>query len=432
MSASLRNLFVLCLLLAVAGPAAGQELLRLPPVDAAPPGSSLPLPQMGGRVTLRELTEFASRQHPDVLGALADIESAKGDRVQSALYPNPRFETNNPEFWAGRTSQVNFGFQQDVITKGKIRLEKAAADQQVRKNEARYVLQRMAVITDVRAQYYRTLAAREQVHVNEQFVRLSEQSLHTAEKLVQAGQGSTTDVLLIVTELERARVNLENSRATLNAELAQLASVSGMPDLEIADLEGSIFDPLPKYDPMEIRNFLITRSNYMEIASAEIARNKMRLRREEVEPYPNLRLGPAYAIQTDNNRGQFWLSVVFDIPVWDLNQGNIRQARAELQGAVADMNAKRIELLRKLSDVSNRHAVARNGAERIQTVILPNAQRAQQLVGEGFEKGVFDVNRVLQARRSLLDVNNDLIDALERAWSTAADLSGMLQIELFP
>ena len=68
----------------------------------------------------------------------------------------------------------------------------------------------------------------------------------------------------------------------------------------------------------------------------------------------------------------------------------------------------------------------------MQTKILPNAQKAQRLVQEGFDKGIFDVNRVLQARRSLLEVTNDLIDASEKAWSTGAELSGLMQREQFP
>src|SRR6185436_5214279 len=115
-------------------------LRRLPPVGeelpALPPGYEI---RRVERVfSLRSLTELAEQQHPVLQRAGAEIESAKGDRVQAALYPNPRFETNNPEFWAGRTSQVNFGFQQDMVTKGKIRLDKAAADQQVRKMQGSF------------------------------------------------------------------------------------------------------------------------------------------------------------------------------------------------------------------------------------------------------------------------------------------------------
>ena len=135
---------------------------------------------------------------------------------------------------------------------------------------------------------------------------------------------------------------------------------------------------------------------------------------------------------TDTNRGQFWLSVVFDIPVFDLNQGKIRQARAEVHSAAADLDVTRTNLVRSLADTSARHANARNTLNRLQTKILPNAQKAQRLVQEGFDKGIFDVNRVLQARRSLLEVTNDLIDASEKAWSTGAELSGLMQREQFP
>jgi cobalt-zinc-cadmium efflux system outer membrane protein len=410
-------------------------LRRLPPtgaeeLPAVPPGYEI---RRVERVfNLRSLSDLAMVQHPILQRAGAEIESAKGDRVQAALYPNPRFETNNPAVFAGRTSQMNFGFQQDMVTKGKIRLEKAAADQQVRKIQASFELERMQLLTELRTQYYVTLAAKERVRVNEEFVRISEQALTTAEKLVDAGTGSTTDVLLITTELERARVQFENSKVTLASELKQLAATSGAPDLLIKDLEGSIFDRLPAYDEEQIREFLIAQSIRVEMGQAEITRTQMKLRREEVEPYPNIRFGPAYAVNTDTNRGQFWLSMVFDIPLFDLNQGKIRQARAEVHSAAADLDVTRTNMIKNLADVSGRHANARTTVDRLQNKILPNAKRAQTLVQEGFDKGIFDVNRVLQARRSLLEVTNDLIDASEKAWSTAAELSGQMQREQFP
>jgi outer membrane protein TolC len=408
------------------GPVAEQPAAFLPaPRPAA--GPAVP-----GVHDLNSLTTIVHRRHPALVRAHAEIAVAKGARVQAGLYPNPSFETNNPEYWAGRVGQVNFGFQQDVITKGKMRLEKAAADQSVRKAEGEYIRERFVVLSDLRANYFVVLAARQRVQAMEQYVALAEQSLNAAQKLVDAGQGSTTDVLLIRTELQRARMNRENAHLRLRGDMRRLVAATGDPDLEITDLTGSVFDSLPEFNEAEIRNFLVSRSVFMEIGYAEILRNRMKLRRQEVQPYPDLRFGPSYAMTTNDSRGQFWLSVIFEIPVWNMNQGNIRAAQAQLRRSLADLDARRLELLREFAEVAAEHAAAANSVKNIRETILPNAIQAQQQVGEGFEKGVFDVTRVLQARRALLDVNNDLIDASEQAWTTGAVLAGLLQRERFP
>lgn len=414
--------------LASPGPVAEQPAAILPAADPALAGQ----PIGSGVHDLNSLAVLVHRRHPALVRAHADIAVAKGARVQAGLYPNPTFETNNPEYWAGRVGQVNFGFEQDVIVKGKMRLEKAAADQGVRKAEAEYVRERFIVLSDLRANYFVALAARQRVQAMEQYVLLAEQSLNAAQKLVDAGQGSTTDVLLIRTELQRARMNRENALIRLRGDMRRLVAATGDPDLEITDLVGTVFDTLPEFNEAEIRRFLVSQSVFMDIGYAEILRNRMKLRRQEVQPYPNLRFGPSYAITTNDPRGQFWLSVLFEIPVWNMNQGNIRAAQAELRSSLADLDAKRLELLRELAEVAAEHAAAKNTLSNIRETILPNAIQAQRQVGEGFEKGVFDVTRVLQARRALLDVNNDLIDASEQAWTTAAVLAGLTQRERFP
>jgi cobalt-zinc-cadmium efflux system outer membrane protein len=385
-----------------------------------------------GPLGLPALTGIAEGNHPVLMRARAEIEAAKGNRVQAGLYPNPRFETNNPEFWAGSTSQVNFGYQQDIVVKGKIRLEKAAADQDVRKTIANFELERMQMLTELRSQFYQTLAAKARLEVSQRFVEIAEKAKGAAEELERAGVGTSIDVLLLTTELERSRVSSKNALTALQGEYRQLAASAGVPTLVISDVNGVLFHGLPEFGEGELSAFIQRDSSYIRRGSAEITRNKMKLRREEVEPYPNIRTGPSYAISTDGSRGQFWLSVVFDIPVWDLNQGNIRAARAELQRSAANLDVVRTELFRRAADSHARYLKARHTTEQIRSTILPTARKAQSLVLEGYEKGQFDVNRLLQAQRAISDVYRDYIDAAEQAWTTAAELAGILQREQFP
>ncbi len=63
--------------------------------------------------------------------------------------------------------------------------------------------------------------------------------------------------------------------------------------------------------------------------------------------------------------------------------------------------------------------------------MIPNSQRTLQLVQEGFSKGQFDVNRLLQAQRNLSDIAREHVEAAEEAWTAAAELGGLLQLEEF-
>lgn len=394
--------------------------------------AEMPVPQTGV-FSLAELTSITEQEHPRLRQATSEIESAMGERVQAGLYPNPRMETNNPEIWSGRDSQINFGWQQDVITKGKMRLDKAAADQKVRVEESQYVIERMQVLTEVRVQYIRALAARERLRNSEEILTISRSARDVSVELMDTGERNLTDVLLLKNQYERARLAVENNFTNFEAELRQLAIATGIPDLVVTDVTGTIDEQPPYYDEPYLREFLQSNSAYIIMARAEVVRRKILLNRAEVEPYPDFRLGPHYAASTtQGSNREFWFTFVFDIPIWNLNQGNIRSARAEVAGAQAKVEERRMELLNDLSEIHARHKTSQLMLARIESSILPNAVHTQQLVQEGYSQGVLDVNRMLEAQRALLEAKQDQIDAYEQAWRTAAELAGYLQFEQFP
>ena len=92
--------------------------------------------------------------------------------------------------------------------------------------------------------------------------------------------------------------------------------------------------------------------------------------------------------------------MVYDIPVWDINQGNIRKAQAKVRNPAADLQVTRNELLQHTAEVYSRYRSAKQTADRLRTTMLPNSQKTLQLVQEGFAKGQFDVNRLLPDGRT--------------------------------
>jgi outer membrane protein, heavy metal efflux system len=161
------------------------------------------------------------------------------------------------------------------------------------------------------------------------------------------------------------------------------------------------------------------------------------LQRARVEPYPNPYVGPAVAwgpssSSSNGNGSQLWVNMQMAIPVWNLNQGNIRAADANVRDAMASVGVLQNDLLRQTADTLAAYRIARERARRIGEEILPAAIRTQRLVRSSYDVGQLDVSQLLQAQRALTQVNLDYIDALENAWYSGASLSGLLQLEQFP
>jgi cobalt-zinc-cadmium efflux system outer membrane protein len=398
---------------------------------ADPPAGSQRAKEQPGKFTLRELSNLALQANPILERSLSEIEAAKGQRIQAGLYPNPTFDTNTPELFGGQNSAVNVAFLQEINVKGKLRLEKAAADQAVRSQTANLQVDRAQLLTAVRKEYYETVAAKQRLLLSQYIIQVARRSLNVAKQLQEAGEGTLTDVLLLDSELQRAYLARDNAKSLLAGEYKQLAAIVGVPEMEIQDVAGTLFDPPPEFDEDQIRGFLSNDSSQMEGKRAELTRNQVLLRRAEVEAYPNLTVGPVYQTGTVAGLSFFGLTVTSEIPVFNLNQGNIRTAQANVRNATADIAVLRNELLRQTAEVYARHQAARQVAERIRTAILPNTQRTLELVQNGFAKGQFDVNRLLQAQRNLSDVAKEHIEAAEQAWTSAAELSGLMQLEEF-
>ncbi len=415
-----------------AAPAAGPDRGDLP----MPNVMQLPAVQTSveGMWTLPQLESAAIEFNPAMRHSLAQIDSARGDAQQAGLYPNPRFDTNNPEVFAGQNSSYNAGFMQDIVVKGKLRLDRAAANEVVRQREHGLTVNRFTLLTAIRQQFYAVLAQQRRMELLEQLRRIAEESVRAAKGRLEGGDGSLSEVLLTQNELQRAEIALRNARTILQAELRQLSAIVGRPDLRIERVTGDLTSGFPDYDPENLRIFVISQNAQVQIARREIDRQQILLRRARVEPYPNVRVGPTYNSNLNPIPGttQFWFTVQFDIPIWNRNQGNIRSTQADLVDAVASLGVLQNDLLSQVEDVLGRYLAARQMEEKVRTQILPTAQRALDVVRSAYIPGVVDISTLLQAQRSLSETSLNYYETLEDVWTTAAEIAKLLQLERFP
>lgn len=385
-----------------------------------------------GPLTLGQLEQLAQAHNPILQRDLAKLESARGQALQAGLYPNPRFDTNNPEVFAGRNSTFNVGIQQEIVTKGKLRLDTAAAEQQVRQAETTFHQNRLGLLTSVRRQYYAVQVARRQVEVLTELLKIVQAAMETGRKLEKAQEASRIDTLLLTVDYQQVRANLQRAQTLLVGEQKQLAAVVGLPGVEGAPLAGDLAARPPDFDEELVRRYAVSGSTLIKYAQADITRSRVLLQRAIVEPFPNINVGPAYQFGVVPGNDQFWLTVTFPIPAWNRNQGNIRSAVANIRDAEQALKVLQNEQLQKVADAVSRYYAARQLVESYETSILPNVVQAQKLSQEGYAKGVFEFARYLQAQRTVVETNLSYVDALGALWSSVTDLAGLLQLERLP
>jgi outer membrane protein TolC len=138
-------------------------------------------------------------------------------------------------------------------------------------------------------------------------------------------------------------------------------------------VQGDLLDPIPDFNEDIVRAFVATQSAQVRMAEADIAKQQYVQRRAEVDPYPDIRCGPSFQNGVVENTSQGWFTVAFFVPMWDRNQGNIRQARADVRASRANREAVQNDLLTIANDLLGDHYAARERAHRYHKVILPSA-----------------------------------------------------------
>jgi cobalt-zinc-cadmium efflux system outer membrane protein len=399
------------------------------PVAATPAGTDT-----GGtpKFTLEYLSRLAIENHPLLRRDTARIESASGQALQAGLYPNPHFDSNNPQIFNGPNTALNVGIQQEFVVKGKKRLERAAALRAQQQTEYSLVQDKYTLLGQVRNQFYQTLAAQYRVEVLSRLLKITNLSVTIGNELVTGGTATVDQVKLLEIDYNRVRADLLNAQRVLVGERQQLAAIVGFPELVNEKVVGSLTASPPQFDEDYMRQFVTSENALTQIAKLDIDKNKILLKRAEAEPYPNITLGPGYQYGLNKTQEQYWLTVVFPIPTSDRNQGNIQSARANIRDSTETLGAVQLDLLRRVADSYSTHRGALEQAERYKMEIIPDSREALRLVRSGYRNGISEFAVYLQAQRTVIDATKDYVDILEKVWTTAADLSGLLQMDKFP
>src|SRR5262245_18815176 len=315
----------------------------LPPV----PGRKAPT---GQPLTLADLQRIAADCSPVVRRARADADAAYGTVIQAGLYPNPTIGYEADQVQPGNKPTNNAGQQGAFINQllkfpGKLSLAQAVAGFDYLNAQVAVRRAQVDVGTQVRTNYFAVLVAEKGMEVNRALVSLADEVYRLQLKQLAAGEAAGYEPLQLYAQGVQARNALVQAENTYLAAWKQLASAVGQPDLPPAPLAGRADIPAPLFDFKQVQACLLEQHTDFLTARNALEQAQLNLQLQRRLPYPDLLTNTV--IQHDNSTGnnQFNLQLGVQIPVFDRNQGNIRQASAQIVRAGENVQATRNELL---------------------------------------------------------------------------------------
>jgi cobalt-zinc-cadmium efflux system outer membrane protein len=318
---------------------------------------------------------------------------------------------------------------QEIVTAGKLRLSRAKYEQEAVQAEIQVQAQEYRVRNGVRMRFYDVLVAQQTVEVRRQLLRVTEDGVKTTRDLVNVGAANRADLLQAEVEERRARVDLKAAESRLLGQWEQLATVVGQPSLLCVPLAGQLELDCPPPDWERLLCDLLQASPEMQFAQAEVVRDNIALHREQVEPIPNVRVQAAtgYNFETRNTTAD--VQVGIRIPLFDRNQGTIRQAQAEVSRAQAEVSRVELSLRQRFADAAARYKAAQASVEEYRAEILPRAREAYGLLQESFRARRAAWPQVLVAERTWFQLSVEYLESLHDLRKADVEIRGLLLVD---
>ena len=435
-------------------PADRRMLAPVPPVlpeSAAMPAVPRPAATLAAAPTAPGLADFeriAMDRNPTLRQALAQVDAALSRSFQAGLYPNPTVGYVQEQIGTlgqvtptaagiattghGTPGELVGGYvQQEIVTGGKLRLSRAKFAEEANAARWQAQAQTLRVLNGVRIHFFEVLADQRLIQIQRDLDRINADAVRTTEQLVNVGQANEPDLLQAKVEARRARVALRNAENHYRGSWEHLVSVVGAPELRPTPLDDSPLDaPGAALDFETTLAGLLEHSPEVQAALSEIRRSEIMVRRERAEPIPNVTVQAVVGRNYEfNNLTTAGVQVSIPLPIFNRNQGTVREARSDLARDHAEHERVTLSLRQRLADVATRYNDALQSVDDFRTETLPMAQRAYQVQSTNFRQRRAAWPQVLVAQRTYIDLNKDYVQSLLELRKAEVEIGGMLLVD---
>lgn len=432
-------------------------------------------------ITLEQAATLALTHSPLLEMYPWDVRAAEARALQASLWPNPEFSfeveevrlSEGPEERVNATTIGGGGAVERSRTEGgpagfreaefSLRLsqlfllggkrEKAVAVA-IRERDAAawdYEIARMDVLREVAAAYVEVLAARDRVQEHERILELSEAVESTIDARVEAGSVSPIEGTRSAVQTSTAAVALEQAKRLLQRARVRLSATWGQPVPMFEEVGGDLHFTIA----LPLLSTLFQRSEANPDIQAwqyELARRESVLELARTNRIPNLSASVSFVTQgfdgrdaraigvgpggaffsrsslsfDDSRENRFEFELSIPLPIFDRNQGNIREAEALLEKGKYQRRVTLNEVRTALAAQYEDAFAAYEQILRLRETALPLAEEAYESIQIGYREGKFGYLETLDAQRALFDLRLQLLDTYANYHTAVVEIGRLL------
>jgi cobalt-zinc-cadmium efflux system outer membrane protein len=268
-------------------------------------------------------------------------------------------------------------------------------------------------------------AAQDRVALARKVVELSQQAHAAVAQRVQAGRDSPVDELRAGVVLSTSRIELQKSEKTLAAARHALVAVWGGKGAAFEEATGDLYEIVAPRAAEDLAAAIATNPDVARWESQE-QRQRAVLRLEKANAVPDVTVGGGVQRFEETDDSSLVLGLGVPIPLFDRNQGGIREAVAELGKVRRQVEAAQVRILASLSEAAGAQAAAYEEATILRTDVLPKAEQAFAAAQDGYRQGKFDYLYVLDTQRTLFEMQAGYLDAVEAYHRASAEVQRLV------
>jgi len=420
-------------------------LTMLSPAAAQPSGTAAPVaPRFTDPVNGLSLDEAIAQAlvlEPSLRAMRAEIDVARGLRLQAGLRPNPSvsFEQREEPGGTDRQTMVGVEWPLDLFRRrGRIDV----AEREVALAEHAAADRERLVAADVRARYGDLLVAVRDLAILDELVAAIARQRDLLRSRVDEGASPPLERDLLEVEVRRLESDRLLQAGRAEAALFELKRAMGLPIDESVRVAGTLETVVQAEAARELSAGVDAPHVRADVQAAEarIAVAEARLDRARLEGrfdvsvfgsymrmdagFSQRAFGPEGGLE--RVRGLFHYvsaGAMVTVPLLDRQQGEVAAARAARESAAATYDGAR---LAAETEVATARALDRHAHQAVDTYatgVVTLARQNLAVVGETYTLGRASVFDVLAEQRRFLEVEQGYTDALRAAYEARTALT---------
>ena len=402
---------------ALLAPAASAQ----PVFGVAPPQAAQ---QSGGGLTLLRAVDRAQQQNNELRALRAEVDALEARSAQARVIPNPTIEylregTRDQE----GSSALQVSIPVELGGKRGARVDAAMAE--LRVAAAHLAAGRLRVQAEVVAAFHEVYLAQRRLELATQTSASARQSSQSASARVVAGRISPVEetrakVAEANVQVEAIQARRELAQARVRLSLLWGGDSATLPSLAAPDL------PLPRAVSDAAIAAGLAQAPLLRQATADLDLRTAAARLERSQRYPDVSIIVGQKREGVRRERQTIVGLSVPLPIFDRNQGAIREAERRIEKSRAELTFNEQRLAAEVAQAAIRLNAALDQERVIREDVLPGGQLAFAAARIGFEAGKFNFLEVLDAQRTYFQAQAQHLRTISEAHRAAADLATLI------